>query len=135
VDSATNTFVLRTPVPSDHVAFATAWYNRIADDSYTLTVIAPGPSGVGTFGITSQLTGNAPLFSVKFGSKSARNACHRVCDFRIANVKQSGVNTNTLVIWIGGKAKTQARPDTRARVSELTQIFFHTFCVPIEEFG
>jgi hypothetical protein len=71
VDSSTNTFVLKSPVPADLKAFATFWYNRIQDDVYTLSVITPGPSGVGKYTVTSQLNNNAPLYGVKFGTKSS----------------------------------------------------------------
>lgn len=71
VDSATNTFVLKNPVPAELRAFATFWYNRIQDDTYTLSVTTPGASGVGKYTITSQLNNNAPLYGVRFGTKSA----------------------------------------------------------------
>jgi hypothetical protein len=71
VDSATNTFVLANPVPADYQAFATFWYNRIEDDTITATVVTPGPSGAGQFTLTSQLQNNAPLFGIRFGTKSA----------------------------------------------------------------
>jgi len=71
VDSSTNLVTLKTPVPADLQAFATFWYNTVQDDTYTLEVITPGPSGVGTYSITSQLAGGSPLFGVKFGTKSS----------------------------------------------------------------
>lgn len=71
VDSATNTFVLKDPVPADLSAFATFWYNRIQEDTYTLTVTTPGASGTGKYTVTSQLNNGGPLFSAKFGTKSA----------------------------------------------------------------
>jgi hypothetical protein len=68
VDSSTNTFTLRDPVPADYKAFATFWYNRLSDDAFTVTVTAPGQSGVGQYTITSMnLGGN--LFGAKFGVK------------------------------------------------------------------
>jgi hypothetical protein len=69
VDSATNTFTLRSPVPADYKAFATFWYNRIQDDRYTLSVLNAGPSGVGKFSLKSQSAG-ASLYGVRFGTKS-----------------------------------------------------------------
>lgn len=69
VDSVTNTFVLRDPVPADYQAFATFWYNRIADDTLTLSVVASGPSGVGQYTISSQSTGS-DLFGARWVSKS-----------------------------------------------------------------
>lgn len=71
VDSETNIITLKTPVPADQRAWATFWYNRIVDDTYTLKVVTPGPSGVGTFTVTSQLNNNAPLYQTRFGSKTA----------------------------------------------------------------
>lgn len=69
VDSATSSIVLRDPVPADYKVFATFWYNRISDDTFTFNVVTPGPSGVGQYTITSQATGT-DLFGVKFGTKS-----------------------------------------------------------------
>lgn len=69
VDSATNTVTLRDPVPADYKAFATFWYNRITDDTYTFSVVTAGPSGSGQYTITSSKTG-AQLLGVKFGTKS-----------------------------------------------------------------
>lgn len=71
VDSETNVITLKNPVPADQKAWATFWYNRIVDDTYTLKVVTPGPSGVGTYTVTSQLNNNAPLHQVRFGSKTA----------------------------------------------------------------
>lgn len=68
VDSTTNTFTVRDPVPADYQAFATFWYNRLVDDQYTFSVITSGPAGVGTFTVTSQKTGGQ-LFNVLFGVK------------------------------------------------------------------
>jgi len=69
VDSASNTFVLQNPVPADYQAFATFWYNRIQDDTFTFNVTVPGPSGVGQYQISSQLTG-ALVYGARFGTKS-----------------------------------------------------------------
>jgi hypothetical protein len=69
VDSATNTFVLKDPVPADYQAFATFWYNRIADDVFNFSVITSGPSGVGQYKISSQSTGS-DLFGARWISKS-----------------------------------------------------------------
>ena len=69
VDSATNTFVLKDSVPADYQAFATFWYSRIADDTFTFNVVTSGPPGVGQYTIGSQATGSN-LFGVKFGTKT-----------------------------------------------------------------
>lgn len=71
VDSATNQIVLKNPVSADYKVFATFWYNRIADDTYTLSVTVPGASGVGKYTVTSELNNNAPVYSAKFGTKTA----------------------------------------------------------------
>jgi hypothetical protein len=68
VDSSTNTFVLQNDVPADYKAFATFYYNRISDDTYTLSVSAVGASGLGRYTITSGTKG--PLLNTKFGTKS-----------------------------------------------------------------
>lgn len=71
VDSSTSTFVLKDPVTADNKVFATFWYNVIQDDTYTLSVITPGASGVGKYTITSELANNASLYGARFGSKTA----------------------------------------------------------------
>jgi hypothetical protein len=70
VDSSTNTLVLKNPVPADLKAFATFWYNRIVDNTYSFRVATPGASGIGKYTITSEVNNNAPLFGVKFGTKN-----------------------------------------------------------------
>jgi len=67
VDSATNYITLKTPVPADYKVFANFWYSRIADSNYTFSVVTPGPSGTGTYSITSSLTGG-PIFGVTMGT-------------------------------------------------------------------
>lgn len=71
VDSVTNTFVLKNPVPADYKVYATFWYNRIADDTYTLKCVTPGASGIGKFTVTSSVNNGANLYSVRFGTKSS----------------------------------------------------------------
>lgn len=71
VDAATNTFVLQNIVPADYKAFATFWYNRLTDDTFTLKVVTPGPSGIGKFSVTSQLNNGANLLQARFGTKLA----------------------------------------------------------------
>lgn len=92
-DSSDNTFVLKTPVPADLKAFATFWYNTIVDDVYTMTVVTPGPSGIGKFSVTSQLNNNAAVFQTKFGTKTA-----------LAQTVQwpSGVETVPDAVHVGG---------------------------------
>ena len=69
VDAATNSVTLRDPVPADYKAYATFWYNRISDDTFTFTVVTAGASGSGQFTVTSEKTGSQ-LFNVKFGTKT-----------------------------------------------------------------
>ncbi len=71
VDSATSTFVLRNPVPADYQVFATFYYNRLVDDVYTLHCITSGASGIGKYNVTSQVSNNALLFGVRFGTKTS----------------------------------------------------------------
>ena len=69
VDSSTNTIVLRDPVPADYEVFATFWYNRIGDDTFTFNVVTGGPSGTGQYTVFSQKTAQYQL-GVKFGTKT-----------------------------------------------------------------
>lgn len=71
VDSDSNIITLKNPVPADLKVWATFWYNRMSDDTFTLKVVTPGPSGVGAFTATSQLNNGAPLYQIRFGSKSS----------------------------------------------------------------
>lgn len=71
VDSATSTLTLKDPIPGDYKVYATFWYNLLVDDTYTLKVVIPGPSGTGKFTVTSALNNNAPVFNVKFGTKGS----------------------------------------------------------------
>lgn len=71
VDSSTNTFILRDPVPADYKAFATFWYSRLSDDTFTLTCLTPGASGIGKFSVSSALNNGAPVYGVRFGTKSS----------------------------------------------------------------
>lgn len=71
VDSSDNTFVLKDPVPADLKAFATFYYNTIQDDTYTLSVVTPGPTGVGKFNVTSQVNNGAFVYQTRFGTKTS----------------------------------------------------------------
>jgi len=70
VDSSTNIVTLATPVSAEYRAFATFWYNRITDDTFTLSVLTPGSSGTGSYSIASALSG-ALVFGAKFGVKAS----------------------------------------------------------------
>lgn len=70
VESSTGLVTLKDPVPADYNAYATFWYNTIADEQYTLTCTASGPSGVGKFTVVAESSGE-PMYQVRFGSKSS----------------------------------------------------------------
>jgi hypothetical protein len=69
VDSTNSTIELAEAVPAGAQVFATFYYNTIQDSRYTLSVVTPGPSGVGTYRVADR-TGNSQR-GVRFGSKSA----------------------------------------------------------------
>jgi len=70
-DVSTNLITLKDPVAGDQKVFATFWYNLINDDVYTLSVVTPGPSGVGKFTVTSQLNNGANVLQTRFGTKAS----------------------------------------------------------------
>jgi len=96
VESSSRKVTLSSPIPPDHKAYATFWYNRLADaydtSAYNLAVVAAGGSGTGTYTVTGQnstilrqvrfskpgLAGNAPAVSVAWpsGSESQPDAIH-----------------------------------------------------------
>jgi hypothetical protein len=61
---------LAAAVPVGATVYASHYYNRLTDNEYTLTVVNPGPSGVGTY--TVQDSGGNSVMSTTFdiGSKS-----------------------------------------------------------------
>jgi len=69
VDSSTRILTLKTPVPPDHKAFCTFWYNRIVDDTYILTNKVAGAVGFGQFEVLSTAT-QSNLRQVRFGVKT-----------------------------------------------------------------
>ena len=70
VDGTQNVITLAAPVLAEYKAFATFWYNRISDDTYTLNVLTSGPSGIGSYSIASATSG-ALVFGAKFGAKAS----------------------------------------------------------------
>lgn len=68
VDPVLRKVTLKDPVPPDHKAFATFWYNRIEDTTFVLTCKVPGPVGTGQYEALSTTSG-LPLYQVRFGSK------------------------------------------------------------------
>jgi len=69
VDGANRLVTLKDPVPPDHIAFCSFYYNRLRDDTYILTCKVPGPIGTGQFEVQSTLTGTNVL-QVRFGTKT-----------------------------------------------------------------
>jgi hypothetical protein len=69
VDGTTRNITLKDPVPPDHIAFCTFWYNRLRDDTYILTNKVAGPIGTGQFEVLSTLTG-LNVLQVRFGTKT-----------------------------------------------------------------
>ena len=68
VDGANRLLELKDGVPPDHHAFATFYYNRVADESYVFTCQVPGPVGVGQYTVSSR---NSPtLYQVRLGTKT-----------------------------------------------------------------
>ena len=93
VESSNGTFVLKNPVPADYNVYATFWYNIITDESYLFNCVASGPSGVGSYTVTT-VSNNAPIYQVKFGSKSGS---------LVQQVQwPSGAETNPDAIFYGG---------------------------------
>lgn len=68
VDGLSRKITLKDPVPPDHNAYATYWYNRLGDDTFTVTCLTPGPLGVGQYSVHSSSLG-VDLMQVKFGTK------------------------------------------------------------------
>jgi len=68
VDGENRRVTLRDGVPPDHKAFATFYYNRVADDRYIFTSKVPGPVGTGQYEVSSQTNPN--LYQVRFGTKT-----------------------------------------------------------------
>lgn len=69
IDGVNRLVTLKDPVPPDHLAFATFYYNRIGDDTFLFTCTVPGPVGVGQFTVFST-TQNANLYQTRFGTKT-----------------------------------------------------------------
>lgn len=69
VDATTRTVTLKTPVPPDHKAFCSFYYNRLRDDNYVMTTTVPGPVGSGQFEVLSTLTGTN-VNQIRFGTKT-----------------------------------------------------------------
>lgn len=68
VDGASRRVTLRDAVAPDQNAYATFYYNRLADDTYILTNKTSGPVGSGQYEVFSTLF-NTSLYHVRFGTK------------------------------------------------------------------
>lgn len=66
-----NVITLAEPVPVGATVYATFYYNQITDGEYTLTVVNPGVSGVGTYQVTD--SAEDPVYGASFntGTKGA----------------------------------------------------------------
>jgi len=69
VDSANRRITVQDPVPPDMTVFATFSYNRIEDDTYTLTSKVAGAVGTGQFELASQ-TQARNIHQIRFGTKT-----------------------------------------------------------------
>ena len=63
------TITLSEAVPVGANVYATFWYNRIQDQSYTLQTVVSGASGVGTYNVFDE--NGANVLTPRYGTKSA----------------------------------------------------------------
>ena len=70
VDPITRVITLKTSVAPDYHAYATFWYNRLIDDTYTLTCKVPGPVGIGQYEVYSADYA-MNMLQVRFGVKGS----------------------------------------------------------------
>jgi hypothetical protein len=69
VDASTRIITLKNPVPPDYIAFCTFWYNRITDDTFTLTNKVAGAVGFGQFEVFATST-QTNVRQIRFGVKA-----------------------------------------------------------------
>jgi hypothetical protein len=69
VDSDTAEITLQSPIEAGASVWASFYYNILADNEYTLSVVVPGSSGIGTYTMQDR-DGNA-VYSAIYGTKSA----------------------------------------------------------------
>jgi hypothetical protein len=69
VESSTSTITLAEKVPVGANVYATFYYNTLVDQSYSVSCVTGGSSGVGTYTIFDENENN--LLTPQFGSKSA----------------------------------------------------------------
>jgi hypothetical protein len=68
VDGPNRRVTLRDPVPANYNAYATFWYNRLSDDTFTLTNKTAGAYGAGQYELFSSALG-ANVYFTRFGTK------------------------------------------------------------------
>jgi hypothetical protein len=69
VDASTRVVSLRDVVPPDHIAFATFWYSRLADDTFIFTNKVPGAVGAGQYEVYSTVNARN-IHQCRFGTKT-----------------------------------------------------------------
>ena len=69
VDGVNRRITLKSAQPPDYNAYATFYYSRLTDDTFTLTNKVAGPIGVGQYEVFST-TRDANLYETRFGTKS-----------------------------------------------------------------
>lgn len=76
VDPTLSQITLGSPVPEGAKVFATYYYSTVVDQAfvgssagYTLTAIAPGAGGIGTYGVTNG--SGAPLYGITLAGKGS----------------------------------------------------------------
>ena len=70
VDPISRIITLKTPVAPDYKAYATFWYNRLSDDTFTVTNKVAGPVGIGQYEVYSANYA-MNLMQVRFGVKGS----------------------------------------------------------------
>lgn len=94
VDPDTRRVTLSEPMPPDHLVWATYYYNRLQDDTYTLEVLTESTANAeGTYAVRSDLL-NTELYDVRFVSKDVSGP-----GFVVG--WKSGVESNTDAFHVG----------------------------------
>ncbi len=68
VDGNLGTITLKDSVTAGYKVYATFWYNLLQSVDNTLTVVAPGNSGTGTYTVSAS---GVPVYNVVFGTNSS----------------------------------------------------------------
>lgn len=69
VDASTRHIVLTQDIRPDYTVYATFWYSRLEDNTYSFTSKVAGASGIGQYEVLNSKTG-LPLYQVRFGTKT-----------------------------------------------------------------